>query len=109
MWEKVSSPQDQASVAQSLSSVDSHVSVKEVNRIENERQFAYKKKWGSVRLGRREGGRRCAGQGIVGSSESLVGEAGEEAGVREYWGGGGGRRALIKRTSVWRVRCNPAL
>ena len=45
----------------------------------------------------------------MGSSESLVDEAREEAGVTEYWGGGGGRRALIKRTGVWRVRCNPAL
>ena len=30
-------------MAQSLSTVDSHASVKEVNKIENERQFAYKK------------------------------------------------------------------
>lgn len=33
------------SVQQSLSSADSHVSVKEVNKIQNEGEFAYKK-WG---------------------------------------------------------------
>lgn len=38
--EKVSPLQDKASVEQSLSSIDSHVSVKEVKKMEKEREFA---------------------------------------------------------------------
>lgn len=45
LWQKVSSPQDWASVEQSLSSVDVE------GRIENEGEFAYKDMWPLKDLG----------------------------------------------------------
>lgn len=77
----MSPPRDQASVMQSLSGVNSHVSAEEVNKVRMEQNLPKEKKKGGCKAWRRREG-EIAG-GLVGSFESLVGKAGEEAGVRE--------------------------
>ena len=66
---------------QSLSGVDSHVSVEEVNKVRMEQNLP--KKNGGCKAWRREGGEERLQGGLVGSFESLVGKAGKEAGVKE--------------------------